>query len=860
MRNTVRRTAFAALLASTAIAASPAFAQDAQTGAAEDNGYGDIVVTAQKREENLQNVPISIQAMGTQKLDDLNITDFKGYAQQLPSVSFQALGGTPGTNVVYMRGVASGGDGNHSGSLPSVGVYLDEQPVTTIGGNLDVHVYDIARIESLSGPQGTLYGASSEAGTIRIITNKPDTSGFYGRMDGEVNTVGHGGVGGKIEGMINAPLAENAALRVVGFYQHDAGFIDNVPGTRQFCGTTLYSGGEGEDGGSASGCLLDGVKVNNAAFVKKDYNQTDTYGGRAALKVDLDDNWTITPAVTYQETKSHGSYGTDLRVGEYAVQHFFPEFRNDKFVQAALTIEGKIGNWDVTYAAAYLDRKTSSSSDYTDYSEAYDSLYQSVGGLAYYVALQDAAGNTIDPRQQVLGTDHFKKLSQEFRIASPSTERLRLVAGLFYQRQSNDIHQDYQIANLAPNLSVNGSPGTLWLTQQHRIDKDYAAFGELSFDVTDTLTLTAGGRLFKYDNSLIGFFGFGRNPGSGYTATPYNGAWSSRTGAVQCFTTAGIRLKQALDTEGAVTTLAPAAVAGSPCTNLAAWSNGGPIPVRAKDNGATYRFNLTYKPNSDMMVYATVSRGFRPGGINRRVDVAPYAADFLQNYELGFKSSPAPGLRFNGAVYMQDWKGFQFSYLGANSFTEIHNGPSARIWGVEMDLNYNSGPLVLNLSGSWTDAKTTKNLCLIDDPTFACTGAGNLIAAPKGTRLPVTPQWKLSGTARYSQDVGAAKAYGQLNVTYQSKASADIRTANFEVFSGNVISPAAQLGELPAFANVNLAIGADFDTFNLELFVQNVFDQFGQISRFQQCGSCGQRPYVVPTQPRTIGLRAGMKF
>lgn len=131
-------------------------------------------------------------------------------------MTFQALGGTPGTNVVYMRGVASG-DGNHSGSLPSVGVYLDEQPVTTIGGNLDVHIYDIARIESLAGPQGTLYGASSQAGTpIRIITNKPDPSRFYGTADAELNTIDKGGQGGKLEAMVNLPPSPSAALRVSG--------------------------------------------------------------------------------------------------------------------------------------------------------------------------------------------------------------------------------------------------------------------------------------------------------------------------------------------------------------------------------------------------------------------------------------------------------------------------------------------------------------------------------------------------------------------------------------------------------------------------------------------------------------------
>ncbi|MFM5955285.1 MAG: TonB-dependent receptor plug domain-containing protein, partial [Novosphingobium sp.] len=274
MRSAFRRAAITALVTSTAVTAFPAFAQEA---AGADVDPTEIIVTAQKRSESLQNVPISIQALGTQKLEQLGISDFKGYAQQLPSVSFQTSG-TPGNAVIYMRGVASGGDGNHSGSLPSVGVYLDEQPVTTIGGNLDVHVYDIARIESLSGPQGTLYGASSEAGTIRIITNKPSTAGFEGRVDGEVNKVEKGGLGGKLEGMLNLPISSSMALRVVGWYQRDAGYIDNVPGTRTFCGTPVY------DGETLTGCIHDGISMNNSALVKKDYNDTEIAGGRAALK------------------------------------------------------------------------------------------------------------------------------------------------------------------------------------------------------------------------------------------------------------------------------------------------------------------------------------------------------------------------------------------------------------------------------------------------------------------------------------------------------------------------------------------------------------------------------------------------
>lgn len=825
----------------------PAMAQEAQTDAAESDPNV-IIVTAQKRSENLQNVPISIQALGTQKLEQLGVASFTDYAQQLPSVTFQALGGTPGTNVVYMRGVASGGDGNHSGSLPSVGVYLDEQPVTTIGGNLDVHVYDIARIESLSGPQGTLYGASSEAGTIRIITNKPDTSGFYGSVDGEVNTVNKGGQGYKLEGMINAPLSSNAALRVVGWYQRDAGFIDNVPGTRTFCGTPTF-----DDEDNINGCIKDGVSVNNAAFVKKDYNYTDIYGGRAALKVDLDENWTVTPQFMYQETKSRGSYGYDPSVGDLQVQHFFPEFRNDKFWQAALTIEGKFGNWDVTYAGAYLDRKTFQSSDYTDYSEAYDSLYESVGGLANYFYYQDSLGNTIDPRQKVLGSDHFKKLSQEFRVASPSSDPFRFVGGLFYQYQSNLIHQDYQIANLGPLVSVNGLPGTLWLTQQKRVDQDYAAFGEFSLDVSPTVTLTAGGRAFIYDNTLVGFFGFGRNPAFIQGADdnpPPNAAGSSRTGVAACFTQSGLRLRDAQLAGQTNTTLLPPEVAGSPCTNLGVYTTDGIKPVKASGTGGTYRFNATWKPNSDMLAYATVSRGFRPGGINRRGDFGAYQPDYLTNYEIGFKTTLANGLlRLNGAVYQQDWKNFQFAYLGPNSFTIITNGPNARIRGFDLDAAISLDRLSINLSGAYTDAKIRNNLCAAVDPTFTCSDPDNSISAPAGTRLPITPQWKMSGTARYTVPMGGGKVYGQVNATYQSSASSDLR-----------VDFAAAQGRLEGFGQVNLAIGGEWSTYSIEAFVRNLTDERGQLSRFVQCGACTQRPYIVPTTPRMFGLRAGAKF
>ena len=170
-----------------------------------------IVVTAQKRQEDIQDVPVSIQALGSEKLEELHVANFEDYAKFLPSVSYQTLG--PGFAQVYMRGVASGGDGNHSGSLPSVGMYLDEQPITTISGSLDIHMYDIARVEALAGPQGTLYGASSQAGTVRIITNKPDPSAFASGYSVEANAIDGGGIGHVVEGFANTQ-SEGEALQI----------------------------------------------------------------------------------------------------------------------------------------------------------------------------------------------------------------------------------------------------------------------------------------------------------------------------------------------------------------------------------------------------------------------------------------------------------------------------------------------------------------------------------------------------------------------------------------------------------------------------------------------------------------------
>src|SRR5581483_1045210 len=299
----------AAPIASAILSCLPAAARADDTPAAADTGgLAEVVVTAQKRTENMQDVPISIQAFGTEKLEQMNVSSFDDYAKLIPSLSLQSGGtssGGPAFEHAYMRGIASGGDGNHSGSQPSVGMYLDEQPVTTIDGNLNVHIYDVQRIEALSGPQGTLYGASSESGTIRIITNKPDPKGFAAGYDLEGNSVKHGGEGYKFEGFVNLPLTDAAAIRLVGWDEKDAGFIDLAPGTVNFTGG--------------------GANITANAIVKKHANTIETKGGRAALKFDLNDNWTILPQFMGQVTDTEGDFSYNPAVGFLQVNKFLPE-------------------------------------------------------------------------------------------------------------------------------------------------------------------------------------------------------------------------------------------------------------------------------------------------------------------------------------------------------------------------------------------------------------------------------------------------------------------------------------------------------------------------------------------------------
>jgi len=838
----------------------------------ETNTLEEVVVTAQKRTENLQNVPISIEVLSGKQLEELNVSGLDGYVKYSPSISYsrgqgQGSNGGPGESHIYMRGVVSTANENHSGSQPSVGTYFDEQPVTTIDGTPDVHLYDIQRIEVLEGPQGTLYGASSEAGTVRIITNKPDPTQFSASYDLQTNKVSHGGTGHEVEAYVNIPLSTAAAVRLVGYYEKEGGYIDNVagtnknaciqngvrtfptwagqpagawysaPGTYTTAGTPITAG-PGPNSSYVAPCPTVGTigagAISNAAYRANDYNTVETKGGRAALKWDINDNWSVTPSAMAQSVKADGFFGYDPAVGDLQLVHFGPETSDDTFVQSALTVEGKFSDFDLTYAGAFMKRDTHSIADYSDYTEFYDRTY---GSGSYWV---DHAGKPIMGQQIVVGKGYFQKWSHELRLSTPPQLPVHGTVGVFIERQQHRIWQQYVMPGfgftnpygalnsptpnpdgLDQNQSIPTLANTIWLTDETRIDRDQAAFAQVTWDITSQWSLNGGLRYYNFDNTLQGFYGYSLN----YPFT---------SGEKLCF--------------------APASTPFAPCTDL---------DKRVTGSGTVPRVNLTYKIDPDKLVYATFSKGFRPGGVNRtaQANIGPYQTDFLKNYEIGWKTQWFDHrLRWNGAVFWEDWKNFQFSFLGVNSVTVIQNGGNARIKGVENEIEWAAtNNLTLSMSFTFLDARLTENYCgaqgVTNCPNQVTPEAfiPNLVGpqAPAGTNLPITPKFKGNVIARYNfDDVGGWKPFAQASWVYQNKSTPTLRVDQTQI-----------IGMQPAYGLLDLVGGVQLNNATIQLIVTNVADRRAQLSRFAQTvPSAENQPYIIPAQPRTFAIQFGQKF
>lgn len=780
-------TPLAAAIAAT-IAGAPALAQEP--------ALEEIIVTAQKRAQNLQDVPVSVQVLGNQQLTELKLTNFVDYIQFLPTVSYSTQ--RPGLAKIYMRGVSSGSDGLHSGSMPSVGVYLDEQPITTINHVLDVHVYDVERIETLAGPQGTFFGASSQSGTMRIITNKPVFGEFEAGASAGVNSVEHGDIGYALEGFVNIPISDYAAVRLVGWHKEDAGYIDNVAGTVTLPGNPTFV-------------------HDNSALVKEDINTATTIGMRALLKVDLNENWAVTPGIMFQRQDQEGVWEHDPEdVGDLQVKRFWPEFYDDEWYQASLTLEGDINNLNLVYAGAYLDRNSNRQDDYIGYAHYLQNFYYTYYGSCYHHASTSTVDNYVctDSNQYITRDESFKRQSHEVRLQSTQDGRFRWMAGVFYQRQEHSFDLRWTAPGMDPlggdlfGVSTIENDRVHYLTDHDRVDRDAALFGEVEFDLTDNLTVIGGYRRFEFENSLFGFNGY----------------------SDRCLDANGIPLY-------------PCKTRGTNLDNI------------AEGQGNTYKLSFNYNLSDRTMMYFTYSEGFRPGGVQQAVldtgRLPNYRPDFVNNYEIGWKTTwLSDRLRFNGAVYKLEWDDFQLRYndYTVTTLSIIQNVGNAETTGTEFDLAFAAtDKRRLTLAGAYNKAELGNSFWT----SRTDQEAGRPPTAAAGAQMPLVPEIRASATGRQEVSYGALPGYFQAAIAYTDDSWSLLNDVRRQ--------------EQSSYTIVNLAAGIFGDAWALDLFIDNATDERAEIQRYHRdhadpLDNLFWDTTIVTNRPRTVGLRYSYKW
>lgn len=649
------------ILASAILMASPSIT------AQEDRKIEEVIVTAQKKSENLQDVPISVNTLSNEDLNNLNIKDFSDYVLQLPSVS--AIQRRPGMGQIFMRGISDGGNSNQSLQGPAVAIYLDESPVTMIGDNLDVHVYDIERIESLSGPQGTLYGAASQAGNLRIITNKP-SSDFDTGFNVSLDTTSGGGLSNMVESFINIPLSDNAAIRIVGYNDKDAGYIDSVSDSITF--------------------PLSGITRGNDDYVENDFNDSVKSGYRAALRINLDDNWVLDGSIMGQNLESDGVWDHDPdRLGSYKVGRFFEDSQEDDWTRFSATITGDLGFADLTFTTSSLDRDFEVLSDYSHYS---------IDGYVegYYTCYTSYFGPCVDPSIQFENDTSQTFDTHEIRLSSNSDNRLSWILGAFYTENETKYNSQWHIPPIHPDAKVPTSKDLYYQTDQVRKDSEDAIFGELYYQLNDKTNITIGHRRFDNETKLNGFVGTVWWPSSLYGS-------STRPDNVNSV-------------------------------------------FKGKDS--ITKLNIAYDVSDDTMIYLTKSEGYRPGGANRTQQLgSTYDADFLKNTEFGFKSIFSNGkARLNGALYQMNWDDIQLGWFDSSIslLGLVDNIGKAESSGYELDLRYLlTDNLSFNIAASKNDAKLKADYVLRGS-----------VRARNGQDLPFTPDLKYNFNVNYESNEG----------------------------------------------------------------------------------------------------------
>ncbi|MGB0937520.1 MAG: TonB-dependent receptor [Colwellia sp.] len=870
----------------TAIAAStPIYAEEVKEKAQIET----IEVTATKRSESIQDVPVTVTAITGDSLEKLGVANFDEYVEFLPSVSFQGTG--PGQNEIIMRGAATNQTNISVSSVqalqPSVAFYLDEQPVSMQGRNLDVYATDVERVEVLPGPQGTLFGASSQSGTVRLITNKPSHDGFAAGFDTSISSTKGGDMSNSVEAYFNMSLTNSLAVRVAAYNDHAGGWIDNilsVPGEGGYIGSAVVvdriSAGWGKLADPENTPI---VSPKNDALVEDNFNTANYAGARFGLSYLINDEWELLVQHTQQSLDTEGVFAYDPNLeGEESTNRFQPENNNDDFGLTTWTLEGRLEQLDIVYTGGYLDRDINSTIDYTGYTN---------GGLfaTYYLcnyAAAPEAQECLDPTKFYKEATNASRITHELRANTSAENRWRVTAGVFYDSQELSTVGQFKIANteLFPNLArtlvgnegINSDGGPFssevsFVNDVTHTINQIAVFGQLEFDITDTVTAGFGARWYQIDDIYKGstttadvsgrLRAFG--DGSDEALTEFFGA--NEAASIQEAIASGQLETSLLDDNGELTV-----------------------------DDTIIKVGLDWKVSKDFMVYTSYSEGFRPPVTNRvgggsatsqegafdgyRIPVYS-TTDSLDNIELGFKSTLLDQtLRFNATAYyskISDLQTSRFDPTNISFLVFTDNVGDAEIKGIDGDFSWvATDNLVISGAFSWIDTELTS----VNDELSG-------IAAPVGSRLPFTAEFSGNLQASYYYPIkGDMSGYINGSISY----TGDRLTGM--AMNANVIEDASHLiygtgsglsieNEADVYSGINyqdrngesfkggryvadsyilanLSFGVTNDEWKAELFIDNLTDENAILNIDTQQFT----PKVVSNRPRTIGFRFSYDF
>jgi iron complex outermembrane receptor protein len=836
----------------------------------DSEGIQEITVTAQRRTENMQDVPITIQALTGETLKQLNVTTLDDFIKYTPNVT-QASNG-PGQSNVYMRGLSIGSAGSQgsgsNGQIPNVAIYLDDQSGSLPGRNLDVYAADLERIEVLEGPQGTLFGSGAEAGVLRYITNKPKLDVTEGAVNAGYSYTAHGDPNSNVDAMINLPLIpDTLAVRAVIYDDNRGGYINNLPSTFTRLGTD--QGIALENNGIVPS---NSPVINNANTVANAINPVTYKGFRLSLLGKINEDWNALLTQSYQQMDAQGVFyqmpystegttftenGTPIGANplpHLSVNTFNDSYDKDKFENTALQINGVVGPLKLVYSGGYLVRNIEQVQDYTNYARGVYGAYYQCTGLSKTAATA-ATGTCYSPSATWQDTEKSTHQSHEIRLSTPDDWRIRGIAGLYYEQFviTDDTEWLYKtvptcsasfdtdcFSNIGPypgafstNQSIRGDNTGFFDNFQRTIDQK-AAFGSVDIDIIPkAVTLTLGTRYYRFNEKEVG-----ADVGSFYCKV-----YAPTTKFGQC----------SPENNGP----------GSPYHSDLNTQN----PNSSKYSGFRSRANLSWKINSDALVYYTWSQGFRPGGFNRGangklpgadglaqyITPATYAPDSLTNNEIGFKTLWLDHrLEVDGAIYNEEWKNTQVNFFapqdGLGNLTFATNGPNYQVRGGELQViaQVYQGITVTG-SGSYNNSKQTNSPQLINNNPLSAT-YGQAIAlpvnpyGPAGSPLANSPLLQFNIRVRDEIPMGDYKTFWQIGAQHMGDSVSS--TGNLPSF------------DQPGYTTYDASLGVSKDAWNVQLFGQNLTSV--NASTGTNSGQFVQTETVL--RPRIAGVKLGYKF